>query len=129
MTNALRSIKLCTLAIASIMALSFVALPLDAQAQDAERVFELRTYKAAPGKLDALLKRFRDHTMRIFEKHGMSNVAYWVPTDEPDDVDTDEPDEPADPTARVRPGILAQPRATGSGSEGQRADRDGVSRV
>ena len=46
-------------------------------------VFELRTYTAAEGKHDDLLARFRDHTMRIFEKHGMSNVGYWTPQDEP----------------------------------------------
>ncbi len=43
--------------------------------------FELRTYYAADGKLEDLLARFRDHTTRIFEKHGMVNVAYWVPVD------------------------------------------------
>lgn len=53
--------------------------PAAAQTDDA--VFELRTYVSTPGKLDALLSRFRDHTMRIFEKHGMTNVGYWVPTD------------------------------------------------
>jgi len=47
------------------------------------RVFELRTYTAAEGKLDELNARFRDHTMRLFEKHGMTNVGYWVPMDEP----------------------------------------------
>ncbi|HEX7450352.1 MAG TPA: NIPSNAP family protein [Pirellulales bacterium] len=45
------------------------------------RVFELRTYDAPSGKLDALHARFRDHTMRIFEKHGMTNVGYWTPID------------------------------------------------
>lgn len=47
------------------------------------RVFEIRTYTAQPGKLAALVKRFRDHTTKIFEKHGMTNIGYWVPTDEP----------------------------------------------
>jgi hypothetical protein len=45
------------------------------------RSFELRTYVAAPGKLDALLARFRDHTTTLFEKHGMTNIGYWVATD------------------------------------------------
>jgi NIPSNAP len=45
------------------------------------RAFELRTYVAAPGKLDALLARFRDHTTALFEKHGMTNVGYWVAQD------------------------------------------------
>src|SRR5262245_51035394 len=51
------------------------------QAQAAGRVFELRTYTAAPGKFEALNKRFRDHTVRIFAKHGISNVAYYTPVD------------------------------------------------
>lgn len=45
------------------------------------RSFELRTYVAAPGKLDALLTRFRDHTTALFEKHGITNIGYWVATD------------------------------------------------
>jgi hypothetical protein len=48
------------------------------------RCFELRTYYAAPGKLDELHARFRDHTMKIFEKHGMSNIGYWTPIENPD---------------------------------------------
>lgn len=48
------------------------------------RVFELRTYHAAPGKLDALLARFRDHTVGLFNKHGMGNFGYWVPTEKKD---------------------------------------------
>jgi hypothetical protein len=47
------------------------------------RVFELRTYTAPDGKLDELHKRFRDHTMRIFKNHGMTNVAYFKPQDAP----------------------------------------------
>jgi hypothetical protein len=46
-------------------------------------VYELRIYHAYEGKLDDLLARFRDHTMKLFEKHGIKNVAYWTPTDEP----------------------------------------------
>jgi hypothetical protein len=42
-------------------------------------VYELRVYYAAEGKLDALHARFRDHTMKIFENHGMKNVGYFVP--------------------------------------------------
>jgi hypothetical protein len=49
-------------------------------AQDG-RVFEMRTYYANPGKLEALHARFRDHTTKLFEKHGMANVGYWVPID------------------------------------------------
>ena len=52
-------------------------------AAEPARVFEIRTYHTFPGRLDALHKRFREHTMKIFEKHGMTNVAYWVPQDSP----------------------------------------------
>jgi len=47
----------------------------------ADRVFELRTYTAPEGKLDDLLTRFRDHTIRIFNNHGMTSVGYWLPQD------------------------------------------------
>jgi hypothetical protein len=53
-----------------------------AQAQG-RKVFELRTYTAPEGRLNGLLARFRNDTMRIFEKHGMDNVGYWVPADAP----------------------------------------------
>jgi hypothetical protein len=46
-------------------------------------VYELRIYHANEGKLDALLARFRDHTVAIFNRHGLKSVAYWTPTDEP----------------------------------------------
>ena len=49
----------------------------------ANRVFELRTYTTPPGKLDALQSRFRDHTVKIFDKHGMKSIGYWVPQDAP----------------------------------------------
>lgn len=52
-------------------------------AEGASAVYELRVYHVNEGKLDDLLKRFREHTMQIFEKHGMKNTAYWLPTDEP----------------------------------------------
>src|SRR5277367_2848509 len=47
------------------------------------RTFELRIYTTHEGKYDALLARFRDHTTKIFEKHGMTNIGYWNPTDDP----------------------------------------------
>ena len=46
-------------------------------------VYELRTYTAPEGKLGELNARFRNHTMRIFQKHGMKNVAYFTPQDAP----------------------------------------------
>lgn len=48
---------------------------------DTPRCFELRTYDAAPGKLEALLSRFRDHTVALFTKHGMEHIGYWTVTD------------------------------------------------
>jgi hypothetical protein len=47
------------------------------------RVFEIRTYTAAPGKLEALKARFRDHTIKVFDKYGMKSIGYWVPQDAP----------------------------------------------
>ena len=49
-----------------------------AKAESANRYFEIRTYTAAEGKMDALHKRFRDHTLKLFSKHGIENVGYWV---------------------------------------------------
>jgi hypothetical protein len=48
-----------------------------------QRVFEVRTYTPADGKLQDLHKRFRDHTLRIFKKHGMENIIYLAPQDAP----------------------------------------------
>jgi hypothetical protein len=73
---------------AGLLAAGFAAGQVFAQntvahAQAASRVFEIRTYTAPEGKLEALHTRFRDHTLRIFEKHGMSNVIYLKPLDAP----------------------------------------------
>jgi hypothetical protein len=70
------------------LALGFAVLPM-LRAQDAtdgatksqDRVFEMRTYYASPGKFDALHKRFREHTCKLFEKHGMTNIGYWTPVE------------------------------------------------
>jgi len=45
------------------------------------KVYELRTYTCFEGKLEDLKKRFRDHTIRIFQRHGMESIGYWVPDD------------------------------------------------
>jgi hypothetical protein len=47
-----------------------------------QRAFELRTYTAADGKLDALHTRFREHTIELFKKHGMEVIGFWSPTGE-----------------------------------------------
>lgn len=46
------------------------------------RIFELRTYEAVPGKIDALVGRIGDHAAALFEKHGMTNIGFWVQTDD-----------------------------------------------
>jgi hypothetical protein len=65
---------LALLALFSLM----TAIAADAKAS---KVYELRIYYSPEGKLDTLHARFRDHTMKIFEKHGIENVGYWVPID------------------------------------------------
>ncbi|MCX6895715.1 MAG: NIPSNAP family protein [Verrucomicrobia bacterium] len=56
------------------------AVPLSPSVAKDSRCFELRTYYAAPGKLEALNARFRDHTCALFRKHGMEIVGFWIPT-------------------------------------------------
>ena len=74
----------------SLSALPLLSAALLAASQRADpkqastTVYELRVYHAAPGKLGELLTRFREHTTKLFEKHGMKNVAYWTPVDEPE---------------------------------------------
>jgi hypothetical protein len=52
------------------------------------KVYELRTYTAPEGKLTNLQTRFRDHTIRIFNRHNMKSVGYWVPQDAPNAQNT-----------------------------------------
>ena len=56
--------------------------PANRSAAGDSRCFEMRTYYAAPGKLEALNARFRDHTCRLFRKHGMEIVGFWMPVDQ-----------------------------------------------
>ena len=73
--------------IAAVFALGFVASrltgPLPVARAESGRIYELRTYTTLPGRLPALQQRFREHTTKLFEKHGMTNVGYWVPVDAP----------------------------------------------
>ncbi|SOE22223.1 NIPSNAP protein [Spirosomataceae bacterium TFI 002] len=59
----------------------FLLISMFTFAQDS-KVYELRIYHCHPDRLEALKTRFHDHTTRIFEKHGMENVGYWIPTAE-----------------------------------------------
>ena len=60
-----------------LLLLTFMTASVFAQ----NRVFELRTYVCNEGKLEALKARFRDHTIRIFARHGMESIGYWIPQD------------------------------------------------
>jgi len=60
----------------------------DANSQASTGVYELRVYHTAPGKLPELLARFREHTVKIFDRHGMKSIAYWIPLDEPEKSNT-----------------------------------------
>jgi len=62
--------------------------PTSGAADAPEPVYELRVYTATEGKLPELLKRFREHTTKLFERHGIKNVAYWTATDEPKKANT-----------------------------------------
>jgi hypothetical protein len=53
----------------------------EAKLEGKHQCFEMRTYTAADGKLDALHARFRDHTNKLFLKHGMDIVGFWVPSE------------------------------------------------
>ncbi len=60
-----------------------IAAAAVAQPEGSGTVFELRTYTANEGKLDALQARFRDHTIKLFKRHGIRSIGYWVPEDPP----------------------------------------------
>lgn len=57
--------------------------PQNFESAEQPRLFELRTYTTAEGRLPALLQRFRDGELKLFEKQGMTNVAYFTPTEMP----------------------------------------------
>jgi hypothetical protein len=82
----LRSLSLVAIilpaaAVAAALAARAAAAPPPQSLAPGSRCFELRTYTAAPGKLEALHARFREHTNALFVKHGMTLVGYWVPRD------------------------------------------------
>ena len=89
----LRKRLLLTLFVIAVFACGFVAGRFShphamaaaavARPEGQGKVFELRTYTTNEGKLDALQARFRNHTIKLFEKHGMTNIGYWVPEDAP----------------------------------------------
>ncbi len=72
----------CAVAMVGVVTVSVMAQSGGNSVAKDSRVFEMRTYYAAPGKLEDLQARFCDHTVKLFEKHGMTNIGYWVPVDE-----------------------------------------------
>ncbi|MCC6202853.1 MAG: NIPSNAP family protein [Gammaproteobacteria bacterium] len=67
---------------AALLAMLVIAIAPDARAQGAPaKLYELRIYVAAPGKLADLHARFRDHTLQLFAKHGIENLYYWTMTE------------------------------------------------
>lgn len=67
-----------------LLIFSLMSILTQNSSQAADRFFEMRTYITNEGKLCDLHKRFRDHTNRLFKKHGMEQVGYWTPTDKED---------------------------------------------
>ena len=67
----------------TLVATAYITSGTAASAADApsSKVFEARIYKCNPGKLDALHARFRDHTCKLFAKHGMEVIAFWTPAE------------------------------------------------
>jgi hypothetical protein len=72
---------------ATLFAVAAFLMTVPAKAAD-NRIFEMRTYHCAPGRLDALHKRFREHTNYLFAKQGISLIAYWTPLEGPESKNT-----------------------------------------
>ncbi len=83
---------ICTVFVLGLVAFLGAVACMSVRAEDKaakkERVFELRTYVTNPGKLEALHKRFRDHTNRMFKKHGIELVGFWTPAEGPEAENT-----------------------------------------
>lgn len=82
MTRTTIAVIVCAAFAAGIAAHSLLT-PVATVHAAGNRVFEIRTYTTPPGKLDALKSRFRDHTIKLFDKQGMKSIGYWVPQDAP----------------------------------------------
>ena len=73
------------IALATGLGLGLAAAPALGESENAGMIYELRTYYVHPGKDADIHKRFREHTMAIFEKHGMKNIGYWSPAEPKED--------------------------------------------
>ena len=81
----MKSFKLLLGAVALVglgMGLGWTIRPVQAEPEKPAIVYEMRTYTTEAGRLPALHARFRDHTVKLFEKHGMKNVIYLTPIDD-----------------------------------------------
>ena len=67
-----------------LLILALLSSAIAGTAAGDSRCYEMRTYYAAPGKLEDLQSRFRDHTCKLFEKHGVINIGYWIPLENPE---------------------------------------------
>ena len=65
----------------TLVAIGFAGVTQATAAEKDTRCYEMRVYYAPPGKLEELNARFRNHTLRLFEKHGIENIGYWMPVD------------------------------------------------
>ena len=82
-----RPVHLLTMKATVLLATLMLTQPFAARSAAKDtRLFEMRTYHAAAGKLDDLHARFRNHTTKLFEKHGMTNIGYWVPVENADNL-------------------------------------------
>ncbi len=79
----IRTLCLLTLGIATVALAGIATSPARGADETDNRLFELRTYTTNDGKLPELHNRFRDHTNKLFEKHGMTLVGYWTPVEGP----------------------------------------------
>lgn len=80
----MKSIKslLCAAGLVGLgVVVGWTAKPVAAEAESPKFVYELRTYTTEPGRLPALHARFKNHTMKLFARHGMKNVIYLTPID------------------------------------------------
>jgi len=77
-----------TLLIVLLLIFAVVVAAPPAQAQSSGPVYELRTYTATEGNLPAVLARFRNHVLQLFQKHGIESIGYWVPADPPKSQNT-----------------------------------------
>ena len=76
--------RMCILVALGVLAVGLVVAIAPVSAADAPsagKVYDMRTYTANPGKLDALHARFRDYTCKLFQKHGIELIGFWTPTE------------------------------------------------